>query len=470
TGEYESKGYANKTYVYNGQIGVDDVITVDISELKDLDGNVYTDNKLDWFEVPINWKNKIYAVTGGKSGDDFTYYVSQNMNTQVNASIEENAIILDEDRNSFLINFTVKRTDKNGENEEHPFKNKGHEISYYMDFSEGPMDIWDDLYRGTNSIQDESFNKALYGNGLDIFSYVSGRYQIFHLISQFTGGNAVELNKRYSLDMSGNDLDGWNLVLKSNIKERTEPLGDPEVIKFKTVYENDPTLPVGQEKVKQEGKDGSKQQVQKQYVIYDAQGRAEVLKEIEITTETVDPVDEIILRGTKTEPGQAKTKVSVDPNGGTWADGTTDIKTSIVAVGSDFILPAAPVREGYTFLYWRGSEYQPGDSYTVPAEGHTFTAEWGKKDPSPKPDNNETVAPDNKTHIDRNINDKYARDDYYNEKPSANAAQLANKQVLSKYKGTALPKTGDTLNLPLYVGAFGLVLLSAGALRLRRNN
>lgn len=23
-----------------------------------------------------------------------------------------------------------------------------------------------------------------------------------------------------------------------------------------------------------------------------------------------------------------------------------------------------PTREGYTFLYWKGSEYYPGDSYT----------------------------------------------------------------------------------------------------------
>ena len=38
-----------------------------------------------------------------------------------------------------------------------------------------------------------------------------------------------------------------------------------------------------------------------------------------------------------------------------------------------------PTREGYTFLYWKGSEYYPGDSYTVVGD-HTFVAQWEKDD------------------------------------------------------------------------------------------
>ena len=45
------------------------------------------------------------------------------------------------------------------------------------------------------------------------------------------------------------------------------------------------------------------------------------------------------------------------------------------------------MREGYIFLYWKGSEYQPGDKYTV-TEDHTFEAQWEKKsDPAPIPVN-----------------------------------------------------------------------------------
>ena len=35
----------------------------------------------------------------------------------------------------------------------------------------------------------------------------------------------------------------------------------------------------------------------------------------------------------------------------------------------------APTRSGYTFQYWKGSEYQPGENYTVTGD-HTFTAQW----------------------------------------------------------------------------------------------
>ncbi len=38
-------------------------------------------------------------------------------------------------------------------------------------------------------------------------------------------------------------------------------------------------------------------------------------------------------------------------------------------------IPETPVREGYTFKYWKGSEYYPGDRYMV-EDDHTFTAVW----------------------------------------------------------------------------------------------
>ena len=43
--------------------------------------------------------------------------------------------------------------------------------------------------------------------------------------------------------------------------------------------------------------------------------------------------------------------------------------------GETITIHEAPVREGYTFSYWEGSEYKPGDSYTVSGD-HTFTAVW----------------------------------------------------------------------------------------------
>lgn len=77
-----------------------------------------------------------------------------------------------------------------------------------------------------------------------------------------------------------------------------------------------------------------------------------------------------------------KYTIIVDPNGGNWK-GDTAKKVEIYDEGATFTLPEAPMKEGYTFLYWKGSEYQPGEKYIV-KEDHTFTAEW-KKNSTPQP-------------------------------------------------------------------------------------
>ena len=68
--------------------------------------------------------------------------------------------------------------------------------------------------------------------------------------------------------------------------------------------------------------------------------------------------------------------LTFDLGGGT-LDGKTGSITMQVKVGSQIEIPAAPTREGYTFKYWQGSEYYPGDKYRVKRD-HTFTAVWEK--------------------------------------------------------------------------------------------
>ena len=70
--------------------------------------------------------------------------------------------------------------------------------------------------------------------------------------------------------------------------------------------------------------------------------------------------------------------ITIKLNSGKWADGTTAPKTYAVEVGEYFTLPEAPIRDGYTFLYWEGSRYNPGDKYKVTGTDHTFTAVWEK--------------------------------------------------------------------------------------------
>ena len=60
--------------------------------------------------------------------------------------------------------------------------------------------------------------------------------------------------------------------------------------------------------------------------------------------------------------------------GGTINGSSEDIHLQC-KLGDIITIPEAPIRDGYTFLYWKGSKYYPGDSYEV-VGNHEFTAEW----------------------------------------------------------------------------------------------
>lgn len=76
-------------------------------------------------------------------------------------------------------------------------------------------------------------------------------------------------------------------------------------------------------------------------------------------------------------------------NGGTYNGSTADIVENHV-VGEEITIHEAPTREGFKFVEWEGSSYQPGDSYTV-AGDHTFTAKWEEIKPTPEPEKKDAV-------------------------------------------------------------------------------
>ena len=74
------------------------------------------------------------------------------------------------------------------------------------------------------------------------------------------------------------------------------------------------------------------------------------------------------------EVEKEKYDISYDLDGGVY-NGATDTVVVNCEYGSVISILDAPTKEGFKFLYWKGSEYNPGDSYTV--EGaHKFTAIW----------------------------------------------------------------------------------------------
>ena len=89
---------------------------------------------------------------------------------------------------------------------------------------------------------------------------------------------------------------------------------------------------------------------------------------------------------------EIRPELKFDPNGGQWTDGSSADKEYEADLETVFDIIDAPKREGYSFVCWKGSEYQPGDKYTV-AEDHIFTAEW-KKNGSGRPDDKDDPAAD----------------------------------------------------------------------------
>ncbi|MBQ9815665.1 MAG: Cna B-type domain-containing protein [Lachnospiraceae bacterium] len=77
-------------------------------------------------------------------------------------------------------------------------------------------------------------------------------------------------------------------------------------------------------------------------------------------------------------------------NGGTFGGKTADI-IEVYPGGTVISIHEAPTREGYKFIRWEGSSYQPGDKYTV-TEDHTFVAQWEPTKEVPDTgDNNSTL-------------------------------------------------------------------------------
>ncbi|MBR3235120.1 MAG: InlB B-repeat-containing protein [Atopobiaceae bacterium] len=76
---------------------------------------------------------------------------------------------------------------------------------------------------------------------------------------------------------------------------------------------------------------------------------------------------------------EVKPELEFDPAGGQWGDGTGGIRKFEAGLETSFDIIDAPTRDGYTFVCWEGSEYQPGERYLVDGD-HAFTAKWKKNE------------------------------------------------------------------------------------------
>ena len=77
----------------------------------------------------------------------------------------------------------------------------------------------------------------------------------------------------------------------------------------------------------------------------------------------------------KDVPATAQYVITYDLNGGS-LDGHTGKINKTYDEGTVITLPL-PLREGYTFYFWKGSRYKAGQKYKVEGN-HTFVARWKK--------------------------------------------------------------------------------------------
>ncbi|WP_418863853.1 MBG domain-containing protein [Slackia exigua] len=113
------------------------------------------------------------------------------------------------------------------------------------------------------------------------------------------------------------------------------------------------------------------------------EGETEGVYRITVTGESVQGVYNVVyVPGTLTITNDAlpMRTITFDLDGGT-LNGSEDPIVWQVREGQEITLPEAPVRDGYRFVEWHGSSYQPGDEYRVEGD-HTFTAVWSAQAPA----------------------------------------------------------------------------------------
>ena len=373
-GKMQSGLFAQR--MYNGKIGETKVDEIDLSNVKDQKGDTYTDCEFEGIYLPLyrggNTGNAKYGALLDEKAKEITMQFEENMETHTRMSVAKNSIILEKDKNNMPVRFDVESKKTNGTSE-YPYKNikTGYEIYRIINFSEGEIDLSLD-----NPRNGYSFNGAISRGELGMFNPYNTNKNEYKLHANFTGENKADLDERYSLAITGNDTKGWNLELSSKIKEgnKTE---ESNVTDFETIYEDDPTMPIGKTKVKQEGVKGKTVKKTAYYYVINENGEEKELESKESVSEIIKPVNKIVLRGTKTSTTDKEAKIiTFDANGGKWKDNTS-IKTVEANKGEEIKILDAPSREGYVFDYWKGSKYNPGDNYKI-IDNHTFVAQWNK--------------------------------------------------------------------------------------------
>lgn len=106
--------------------------------------------------------------------------------------------------------------------------------------------------------------------------------------------------------------------------------------------------------------------------------------------------------------------ITYDPNGGVWKEGTSEKRSESSVITQGATIWDAPTRDGYEFVEWKGSTYQPGEAYNEKDENgyyvsDTLVAQWKKvENDTPSDDDDDSEGDDDsskgvKTGDDNNL-------------------------------------------------------------------
>ena len=151
--------------------------------------------------------------------------------------------------------------------------------------------------------------------------------------------------------------------------------------------------------------------------------------------------------------------LSFDLNGGNY-EGLENPLVLKVKYGTELIIPDAPVKVGFEFLYWKGSEYLPGDKY-IAVEDHVFEAQW-KAEAELLPTDSSNTESDSTLEFETAITDEADLSETVMSETEIVTSSSATNEL--KDSDEAVSKTGETvIILPVM-----LIMLSAVGLSLKK--
>ncbi|HFU4060685.1 TPA: YSIRK-type signal peptide-containing protein [Streptococcus suis] len=154
-----------------------------------------------------------------------------------------------------------------------------------------------------------------------------------------------------------------------------------------------------------------------------------------------------------------KAEIIFDPAGGQWSDQSKELRRWAGYIEDRVTVLEAPTRDGYKFLYWRGSVYQPGDVIVANKKSYTLTAVWEEIATSLPVKNTQAVNQLPASQLSKYDETKQVSASLSNGTATPQPVVSTVSQSSSKTK--TLPNTGETRNVLFYLAGLAIMLVLA---------